>query len=530
MNQREAVDARMPGQRTGRRDEGLPSRAGVLGVPRRIPILPRTFLPRTRLYEGLEAAAAGAVTLLVAPAGAGKTLGAAGWLHHTRRAATTIWIEADRSCTAEQLAAVLDHGASTSDGADREDHARAGPVVLDNAQDLPSATIRYLDRRLNDDPQGMRVLLLSRRDVPLTGIVPQLLGHLNVLRGDVLRLDDDEVARLVADHARTGSAFVAQAITDRSGGWCAAAVLMSRAIGACPDKEAAARRFQSAGPPALDQAVGEVFAALGPRERHLLLCSTAEPSLTAQTARHLTADPNAGQVLVDLEATGLLVSSHVDTSTGRRGGPALVPTYTVHPLLREVARRRLQVGGVDVQRARSTVARAVRLDLTRGPHRYALARLTAVGAHADAARLLSSQGSAIALRGQGGLVAGYASAHPDVVEQEPDVWTALALDRWIQADVTAARRWIDRIIARRAPSTSDVLDACAWLLDARGSGPARSRRGSCLGSPRAAAAGPLGACASPVADGGARCRADLDGGLEPGAAALEHRCHCRSRR
>ena len=48
-------------------------------VANKLPRLPRRHLPRTRLWQTLDDAAS-AITLLVAPVGAGKTLGVAGWL------------------------------------------------------------------------------------------------------------------------------------------------------------------------------------------------------------------------------------------------------------------------------------------------------------------------------------------------------------------------------------------------------------------------------------------------------------------
>jgi len=44
------------------------------------PRLPRVYIPRHRLWEQLDRATEGALTLLVAPGGAGKTLGVGGWV------------------------------------------------------------------------------------------------------------------------------------------------------------------------------------------------------------------------------------------------------------------------------------------------------------------------------------------------------------------------------------------------------------------------------------------------------------------
>src|SRR3954452_14600568 len=51
---------------------------------RQVPRLPAAYIARDRLWAGLDLAISSAVTVLVAPAGAGKSLGVAGWLRSGR--------------------------------------------------------------------------------------------------------------------------------------------------------------------------------------------------------------------------------------------------------------------------------------------------------------------------------------------------------------------------------------------------------------------------------------------------------------
>ena len=159
------------------------------------PRLPRVYVPRPALWEHLDRATRSAVTLLVAPGGAGKSLGIGGWLKHTHApyAATATWIRADATWTPNRLDAVLEAAAGASPRL----------VVVDDAHALPAATVRLLDRWLTEAPDRVRVLLASRWDLPLTRLLSELLGHLVVLRGDLLRMTDGECATLVAEHART---------------------------------------------------------------------------------------------------------------------------------------------------------------------------------------------------------------------------------------------------------------------------------------------------------------------------------------
>jgi LuxR family transcriptional regulator, maltose regulon positive regulatory protein len=422
-----------------------------------LPALPRAYVTRQRLWARLDDATETAVTLLVGPGGSGKTLGIAGWLRHSGRAADATWISADASWDAERLLTQL---------ARRTDDAPV-LVVVDDAHRLPLATIQALDLLLDTAPDSFRVLLASRWDLPLTRLAPELLGNLTMLRGDLLRLDESESAALVAAHARTDDAAVARAIAQRTQGWCAAVVLTARAVAAAPDPLAVARRYAEVGPSVADRVASEVFATLRPREQHLLLCVASEPVVTPALAVHLSHDPGAGAVLADLEATGLLVTrlashEHVDgAESGER--------YTIHPLLTEVVRRRVSSGGDDVQRAAATVQRAVRLDVGRGATEDALHRLEAVGEYAAAAALIAEEGPRLLLRGHGAPVREFAVAHPSAIEVNPGSWFAIALERWFAGDATAAVQWLERILHEPQPDTelTVVHQACARVMRSR---------------------------------------------------------------
>jgi LuxR family transcriptional regulator, maltose regulon positive regulatory protein len=436
--------------------------------PTRLPLLPRKHLPRRRLCDSLEAATEGAVTILVAPAGAGKTLGVAGWLH-TGIHPDAVWVAASPDLSIDVARRLI---------------AQTGPelrprlLVIDDAHTLSGGVLAYLDQRLSDDPQSLRLLLISRWDLPLTRLVPELLGDLTTLRGDLLRLDDDEVAALVAEHARTDSAEVCAAISSRAHGWCAAVVLAARAIAGARDPLAAARRLMS-GSAVVDKVTSEVFATLTARQRHLLLCLADEDVVSSVTARHLSNDEHAGALLEDLESTGLLVSRYVDArhSLGDDDAAEATVKYRLHPLLVEVARRRLAAGGVDVERARSTVRRAVAIDVERGEMRAALRRLIDVGALDAAVQLLVDHGLSLVLAGQAEALPSFVRNHADLVEAERSCSLPVALDRWLSGDLRGSRHWLHRFELQSRGEHAGNDSWAVWDLEVASARLMRARLG-----------------------------------------------------
>lgn len=435
------------------------------------PRLPRVYVPRPRLWEQLDRATQSAVTLLVAPVGAGKTLGVGGWLHHTDapHAATAMWIHADSTWTPDRLDGVLEAAASWHDA--NPSVAATGPrlVVVDDAHTLPAATLRLVDERLNETPDRLRLLLVSRWDLPLTRLLPELLGHFTILRGDLLRMTDAECAALVAEHARTTDPDIVRAVTSHAQGWCAVVVLTARAVGAAPDSVAAAHRLAAGNATIADRVTSEVFAALTSRQRHLLLCVAGEEVVSAALAVHLSHDPQAAETLIELETTGLLVNR---VSTDEWVEDVMETRYRIHPLLGEVIRRRLVAGGVDVTHAQSTVVRAVQLDLARGVAQGAFGRLIGVNAREEAADLLAREGVRLVLgRGSAPEVMEFVRSRPDTIDSRPDTWFAVALDRWISDDLERARHWIDRIMenepGEHEAGHPDEVRACVRLWRAR---------------------------------------------------------------
>lgn len=402
------------------------------------PWLTKHFTPRHLFWSRLDSATERAVTEVVAPAGAGKTLGVAGWLATSTLEDDPLWFTASRSSTVAQVEGLLE--ASSTPG------GRPRLVVVDDAHLLPAGCVRIVNDRLNRDPDSIRLLLLARWDLVIDRLVPELLGHLTVMRGDVLRLSSEEALSLAGMHAPASSPEVLAAVVQQADGWCAALVLAARASTTLRRTSDAAL-FGTSGGPIADLVAGEVFVGLRPRERHLLLCVAGEPDLTEEMACHLTRDPRAGEALGSLESTGLLVS-RVSSGPG-----ADSEHYRIHPLLLEVVRRRMVAGGVDVQQAIGTILRATRLDLSRGRTTVALRRFVALGRLEEAAEVLAEQGPRLLAHGPDEQVAAFVRQAGPALEDHPDTWGLLALDRWSVGDEDGGRHWADRLLRHVAASS-----------------------------------------------------------------------------
>lgn len=429
----------------------------------RLPTLPRTFLARTRLWECLDDGVRGAVTTVTAPAGSGKTMGVAGWLQdrsrHDPRGAPPQWLDAAGPLTSAELTAALDRSADAADGVGASGDG-VGIVVVDNAERLEPSCVVLIDDALDHTPQRMRLVLLSRWDVPLRRLVPAMLGILTDLRGDVVRLDDEEAAALVRLHAPDAPDSVVRRILDQAQGWCAVVVLAARAARSAGLRAMSSHRPPTQGPLVSDLMAREVFASLSPRERHVLLSICHEPSVTAADACLAANEPRALDVLEAMEQTGLLVQR--DAATEGEGGAR----FRVHPMLLDVVRRRFVTGGVDVQRAQATIARSSDVELARGNLGRAL-DLASVGGGGRASAFVGEHGLLMVLRGDHARIAALARSATTALRAEPSASLAVAVERWFADDAVGVGQWLEPL---HEPVTGDVRaeagSAIAGLLRA----------------------------------------------------------------
>jgi ATP/maltotriose-dependent transcriptional regulator MalT len=239
--------------------------------------------------------------MVVAPAGTGKTVLLADWAARCE--------EPIRWISAAGAPATLDELLPADD---------ADLVVIDDAHLLPAGALEQLSELLSDSSSNVRLLMASRYDLPVPIFELELRGLGSTLRARDLQFRDTEAADLVRAHAAGASQAEVDQLQEKAAGWAAALVLGARAIAASGDGQAPVLTER----PVLDLLLGESFNTLDERTQDVLVCTFGEPDVTARLATVLSGDKDAGALLADLAASGLLVTAYGDEprSEEPRGG------------------------------------------------------------------------------------------------------------------------------------------------------------------------------------------------------------------
>ncbi|ADJ45688.1 LuxR family transcriptional regulator [Amycolatopsis mediterranei S699] len=327
-----------------------PVPGGKVALPR----LPGIFVPRPRLTTVLDRATTRPVTVVRAPAGAGKTTALAGWAGDGHDVA---WVSLDeddndeprlwaailaalRRCPAVPGDRGLDRLGPPSPGRRRAfladlDDALAAParpvrLVLDDLQEISRAEpLEALAALARDLPAAMRLVLVTRVEPRLRLARLHVEDVLSRVEAAELRFSARETANLLRATGSAVSDDRVRELTERTGGWAAAlgwaAVSVREADDAdglvasvTGDERAVARFFAD-----------EVLARLPEATSDLLLCLCVCDAVGPALAVRLSGRGDAGARLDDLErAMGLVTRTPADT-------------YRLPPLLRGFLRAEL---------------------------------------------------------------------------------------------------------------------------------------------------------------------------------------------
>jgi len=373
--------------------------------------------PRERLFARLEALRNLPCTWVCGPAGSGKTTLVSDYLRASGE--PSIWFhvdEGDRDASAMiaylvTIAASIDPTApplpylTPEHQADTAAFCRqffrrfyqivpaAGSLVFDNCHRAAGSSFHAVLRRaIEEAPAGIRIIALSRHQLPDDLIAVHANRQAGLIGADDLRLDLAETRALVNSLRAPGNVDceALHALTD---GWAAGIVLMlSRAGGKAPDRTTP-RMDRASQDAVFAYFADELFRTLDAPLRALLLRTALLPTVTAAQANALTADEHAGDLLEGLYRGHFFTARREPETAGQ---PA---SYCYHDLFRAFLLERLEreLPPEELQLLRGRVAALLEQD---GLVADAIEQHRALGNWAAVARLIRQDAQRLTDQGQ----------------------------------------------------------------------------------------------------------------------------------
>jgi LuxR family maltose regulon positive regulatory protein len=319
-----------------------------------VPGLPEPFVPRLRLLETLDDGGGDRVLLVCAPAGFGKTALLAHWTRSAEAAGTAVaWADVHRAADdpgrfwLTVLTAMVACPVVPADSALHE-LCRSAPaswatsrfitdvieafdalpvritLVLDDVHELVApAVLKCLESLLVARSAGLRLLLCSRSDPPLSMGRLRSAGNLREIRIEELRFTAEEAGALLRRSGLHLTSAQVKEVHAGTRGWPTGVRLTGAALRAGADPQEFLERFATNARPLADFLVGEVLARLPSADLKVLSAISIGGPVPSGLAAALTGRPDASAVLDRLAGeTGLV--GHVYAPDA---------AFSVHPLV-----------------------------------------------------------------------------------------------------------------------------------------------------------------------------------------------------
>jgi LuxR family maltose regulon positive regulatory protein len=446
----------------------------------RIPATTSTTLIRERLHALVDAAAedSDAVTIVRAPAGAGKTMLLATWARHRidRGDAYVAWASVDSEDNDPALLWLVILRALKSSGAwpadcplDRLTPPRGEPysaflnaviaafeplgkpiiLIVDGVHDVQAAdALHTLNLLLRHLPPRLRVVLATRFPPPL--ILPRLKleGRLREIGPDELAFSVDEARLLYANEGIRMTEMGLGVVMERTEGWAAALRLAAIFVADAVRPMEHITAFSGEDRMVADYLRAEILSRQPEDIQRFMLSTCVCRTFTADLAAVLCGQENAGQVLDRLEHTGVLVRDQDGW-------------YRYHPLLRSYLRLELGRRGLSIQQ-RQHGAAAGWFIAHRDPLR-AMEHAIAAGDDDLATRLVAKAGLEQILKGHSGRLRLVIETIPSHVLSRPSVALVAAAAALDVGDVWAADRWLRVIPSTHSLRTQRLQALCATV-------------------------------------------------------------------
>ncbi|MGY1616746.1 LuxR C-terminal-related transcriptional regulator [Geodermatophilus sp. SYSU D00691] len=329
------------------------------------PTLGTRPVERPRLYDRLSRALDARITLVVAPAGWGKSTLVAQWLRGSGVPSGWVSLDAADGDVARfwryLLLAVQQADPRVGSAALRRLDAAGADVdrdvlpllvneladsrgdllvVLDDYHAVTSPAVhRSVAALLDHAPAALHLVICSRTDPPLPLSRARVAGALVEIRAEQLRFTAEEAARMLDRAAGTElSADEVERLVARTEGWAAGLQLAALRLADRADRQARVDfvdRFTGADRHIVDYVGEEVLDSLPPRTREFLLQTSVLPRLCAPLADAVTGRGDAVRLLDEIQRANLFL-----TALDEEGR-----WFRYHQLFRDLLRYELQRSG-----------------------------------------------------------------------------------------------------------------------------------------------------------------------------------------
>jgi LuxR family maltose regulon positive regulatory protein len=323
-----------------------------------VPRGPKGAVVRDRLLDRLDTGVQGPVTLVAAPAGAGKSALLSSWIAAGRPPGPVAWLSLDtddadrrrfwRGVLAALAEATGDAAVAALAVSPREPMSMGvvGPALADALEGAPQPVVLVLDdfhevvdavhadleRLVRFPPPALRLVVVTRADPPIGLGRLRLDGRLTEIRAAELNFSLDEAGALF------GAMGIALAPDDlatlwrRTEGWAAALRLAALSLQHHPEPQVFIEHFAGTDATISDYLVSEVLARQPSELRDFLLRTSIVETLSAPLADALTGATDGQAMLARLEHGGVLTTALDERGTWHR----------YHPLFAELLRAELR--------------------------------------------------------------------------------------------------------------------------------------------------------------------------------------------
>jgi LuxR family transcriptional regulator, maltose regulon positive regulatory protein len=340
------------------RTESPPAQHAVLKTKFSVPRGPLTMVSRDRLLDALDAGAQGPLTLLAAPAGAGKSALLSSWVAAGRAPGPVAWLsldadDADRRRFWRGVLGTLSHatgdprlaGLAVSprepmdtdvvlpalvEALDASDEPVV--LVLDDLHQVADVVREDLERLVRYPPPALRLVLATRSDPPIGLGRLRLEGWLTEIRAGDLAFTLDEAAALFDALDVPIAPDEVATLWRRTEGWAAALCLAAMSVRADPEPGRFIEHFAGTDATVSDYLLSEVLARQPADLREFLLRTSVVDTVCGELADALTGGCDGQRMLARLEHGGALLAPLDEHGTWHR----------YHPLFAELLRAELR--------------------------------------------------------------------------------------------------------------------------------------------------------------------------------------------